>query len=131
MFPDDVKYTESHEWVRIEDVHAIIGITDYAQDNLGEITYVDFPDIGKQVDQFGELGVIESVKTASDIYSPLGGIVVQINDILEESPETINKDPFGDGWICQLEDFKRSALKNLMSAREYELYLKGQKKGQK
>ncbi|MCD6333874.1 MAG: glycine cleavage system protein GcvH [Candidatus Latescibacteria bacterium] len=120
MIPKNLKYTEEHEWVRVEDDSATIGISDYAQEALGDITFVELPEIGKQVAQFEDLAVIESVKAASDIYAPLSGKVLEVNPALEEAPETINQDCYGEGWICKLSGIVETEMEKLLSAEAYE-----------
>ena len=120
MVPKNLLYTEEHEWVRVEGDSATIGISDYAQDALGDITFVELPEVGKQVAQFEDLAVIESVKAASDIYAPLGGKVLEVNPALEEAPETINRDCYGEGWICKLTGIVESEMEKLLSAEAYE-----------
>jgi len=122
--PKELKYTEKHEWVLVKGNEATIGITDYAQHSLGDITFVQLPEAGKTIKQFGELGVVESVKAASDIYSPLSGTVKEINSKLESAPETINKDAFGAGWICKLNGINPAELNKLLSPEKYEELIK-------
>ena len=117
--PKELKYTASHEWVRIEGDIATIGITDHAQDALGDVVYVETPDIGNVVHANDEVGVVESVKAASDIYSPLSGEVIDINEDLEDSPELINRDPYGDGWFYKIKLSDTAELANLLSADDY------------
>lgn len=119
MIPAELLYTEEHEWVIVEGGIATIGITDYAQDALGDITFIELPEIGKEVHQFDDLAVIESVKAASDIYAPLSGRVVEVNEPLEDIPELINQDCYGEGWICKLEDIHEGELDGLLSAEAY------------
>ena len=123
MTPDDRKYTKTHEWVRIEEDIAIVGISDHAQDALGDITFVEFPDIGQSVEAHDECAVIESVKAASDLCAPLSGIIKEINDVLADSPERINQDPYDDGWIFRLANIDVSDLEELMDASQYEAML--------
>lgn len=118
-------YTREHEWARIEGDIATVGITDHAQDHLGELTYVELPEVGKEVKQKSELGVVESSKAASDVFSPVTGKVTEVNTELETSPELINKDCYGDGWVCRLRVTDKMTTKNLMDAGQYEDYLKG------
>ncbi|OGS28163.1 MAG: glycine cleavage system protein H [Elusimicrobia bacterium RIFOXYB2_FULL_48_7] len=120
MVPKDLKYTEKHEWVKVAGNTATVGITDYAQHALGDITFVQLPEAGKAVKQGGELGVVESVKAASDIYSPISGTVKEANTALEAAPETINKDPYNGGWICKLEGVNASELSSLLSPEKYD-----------
>jgi glycine cleavage system H protein len=121
--PSDLRYTKNHEWARIEGGVATCGITDYAQEQLGDIVFVEFPEEGAAVVQDGKLGVVESVKAASDIYAPLSGRVVGRNTDLESAPETINKDPYGRGWIAKIEISKPEEAGNLMDAAAYEKYV--------
>lgn len=116
-------FTEEHEWVEIVDGEAVIGITEHAADELGDITYVELPEDGDELIVGDPLGVVESVKAASDIYSPLGGTVVAINEVLENTPELINESPEDKGWICHLADFDESELDDLMNRSGYEKYL--------
>jgi glycine cleavage system H protein len=116
----DCLYTNQHEWVRIEGDLAVVGITDYAQQALGDVTYVELPQLGRDVRQMQEFAVIESVKAASDIYAPLSGRVAQVNEALTDAPETVNQDPYGSGWICKLADFGRDGLAHLLSPQQYE-----------
>ena len=119
--PPDLRYTESHEWVRREsDGTVTIGITDHAQDQLGEIVYLELPAVGEKVSKDDPFGVVESVKAVSDIYAPVSGTVVEINESLPESPEVINEDPYGDGWLIKVRISDSSELEDLMDAEEYE-----------
>lgn len=118
-------YTKEHEWVKIEADKAIIGITDYAQEMLGEITYVELPEIDKQVGIGDELAVVESSKAASDVYAPLSGRVTDVNSSLEDKPELINEDCYDAGWICRIELTKKDDVNKLMNSKQYEEYLKG------
>ncbi len=120
MVPRTLLYTEEHEWVRVEGHTATIGISDYAQQALGDITFVELPETGNQVLQFEDLAVIESVKAASDIYAPLSGEVLEVNSALEEAPETINRDCYGEGWICKLTGIVEAEKGELLSAEAYE-----------
>jgi glycine cleavage system H protein len=122
---DGYYYTEEHEWARIEGNKATIGISDYAQQKLGDITFVDAPEIGKKVKQFDYLTGIESVKAASDIYSPLSGTVTAFNDTLQQSPELVNKSCYTDGWIVEIELSDPGEVKNLMNAAGYKEYAGG------
>jgi glycine cleavage system H protein len=101
--PGDLRYSEEHEWVRVEGTKVRLGITDYAQDALGDIVFVDLPEVGSAVEVGGQLGEVESTKSVSEIYSPLSGTVTAVNDSLSDGPDQINQDPYGDGWICELE----------------------------
>ena len=102
--PGDLKYTKEHEWLRQEEDGSVtIGITDHAQSALGDLVYVELPEVGQEVDSGGEMAVVESVKAASDVYAPIGGTVTKVNDELADDPEKINADPYGDGWIVRLQ----------------------------
>jgi glycine cleavage system H protein len=118
-------YTKDHEWAKIEGDIATIGITDLAQELLGELTFVELPDVGKEIRQKGELCVVESSKAASDIFSPVTGKVTEVNTALKSKPEVINKDCYGTGWICKIRITDKASIKNLMDATQYEEYLKG------
>jgi glycine cleavage system H protein len=115
--PEDLQYTESHEWVRIEGETATIGITDHAQDELGDVVFVELPDEGDAFDAGESFGTVESVKAVSDLYAPVGGEVVEVNSALEDAPENINEDPYGEGWIVKL---RTSVEPHLLSPQEYE-----------
>ncbi len=118
--PDNLKYTEDHEWIEMSDEEARYGITDYAQDELGDIVYVELPEVGEELNKGDMLGVIESVKTVSDLYAPLSGTVKEVNGELEGAPEIMNKDPYGEGWIVVLEITDEDELGNLLDPKEYE-----------
>lgn len=122
--PGDLKYTKSHEWVRIEDDGAVVvGITDHAQDLLGDMVYVEVPDVGRSLEAEEACAVVESVKAASDVYSPVSGQVTASNSALADSPETVNSDPYGDGWLMKLAPTERDQLEQLMDAKAYEALL--------
>lgn len=121
---DHYFYTKDHEWIDIQDNVGKVGITEYAQEALGDITYIDLPDIGKEVEQFEQLASIESVKAASDIFSPLSGKVLEVNDELSTDPGLINKDCFEKGWIAKIEITAPEEQSNLMTSDEYKNYLK-------
>ena len=112
-------YSKEHEWVRIEDDYAIVGITDYAQSELGDIVFIEFPNINDKFDQNEAFGVVEAVKTVSDLFIPLSAEILEINHRLEENPELINSDPYGDGWIVKLSLFKKNELEMLLSSEDY------------
>jgi glycine cleavage system H protein len=101
--PEGLRYSEEHEWVRVDGTRVRIGITDYAQDALGDIVFVDLPAVGSEVEVGGQLGEVESTKSVSEIYAPLSGTVTAVNEALTGGPEAINQDPYGEGWICELE----------------------------
>lgn len=123
--PNNLKYTKDHEWVRLDGDIAVIGITDHAQNELGDITYVELPAEGKEVSANGDLAVIESVKAASDILAPIAGKVSEVNSALDDEPEAINDSPYEDGWICKLTEIDTAAVEGLMSASDYEAFIKG------
>lgn len=100
--PEDLRYSEDHEWVRIEGEEAVVGISAYAADELGDVVFVELPDVGRTLERSEAFGVIESVKTASDLYAPLGGEVIAINDKLDRGPELVNSEPYGEGWMIRL-----------------------------
>ena len=125
-YPEDLKYTKSHEWVRVDGKEAYIGITDYAQDTLGDLVYIELPETGSTVAADEELTTIESVKAAEPIYSPLEGKVVKVNGDLEDSPELINSDPYG-AFIFVLELADPSVVEELMSAAEYAAFVESEK----
>jgi|SRR5690554_2005129 len=120
MYPDDLRYSQEHEWVRVEsDNRARIGITDYAQRELGDVVFVDLPQVGDQVSAGDAFAVVESVKAVSDIYAPVSGKVVEVNDALANQPELINSAPYGDGWIAVIEMESPSELDDLLDADGY------------
>jgi len=120
MTPNDRRYNKSHEWVRIEGDAAVVGITDHAQEALGDITFVELPAVGDTVTQGAECGAIESVKAAEDLYSPISGVVAEVNLELEDSPEIINEDPYGKGWMFKVKDFDPAEAGKLMDAAAYD-----------
>jgi glycine cleavage system H protein len=115
--PQDLQYTRSHEWVRTEDDTATVGISDHAQDELGDVVFVELPDEGATFDAGESFGTVESVKAVSDVYAPVGGEVVEVNSSLEDAPEKINDDPYGEGWLVKL---RTSGEADLLSPEEYE-----------
>jgi glycine cleavage system H protein len=117
--PDDQRYMESHEWASAEDGTARVGISDFAQDELGDIVFVEFPDEGETVTHDEQLGVVESIKAVSDLYSPVSGTVTGTNDELLDAPELLNDDPYGDGWLVEVELDEDSGIEDLLSAEEY------------
>ncbi len=125
MVVRELLYTKEHEWAKLEGDTASVGITDYAQNQLGELTFVELPDVGKQVTRKAELAVVESSKAASDVYSPVTGKVTEVNSELEAKPELINEDCYKAGWICKIKITDTASAKNLMDANQYEEYLKG------
>ncbi|MDQ0338331.1 glycine cleavage system H protein [Caldalkalibacillus uzonensis] len=118
--PKELKYSEEHEWVRVEGNKAYIGITDFAQSELGDIVFVELPEVDDEVEQDSPFGSVESVKTVSELYAPVSGKVLEVNESLEDEPELVNSDPYGDGWMIVVEMSDTSELDKLMSAEEYE-----------
>ena len=119
MFPDDRRYSREHEWVRAEGTVATIGITSFAADELGDIVFIELPEVGAVVTQFGIFGVIESVKAVSDLFAPISGEVVEVNAELRASPELLNSDPFGAGWIARVTLADAAEMENLLDAGSY------------
>jgi glycine cleavage system H protein len=126
-FPEDLKYSKEHEWVLVEGNVATVGITDYAQDQLGDIVFVELPGLGDKVSKEDAFGVVESVKAVSDVYAPVSGKVLEVNDDLRENPEMLNEDPYGDAWMIKIEMNDIEELQDLMSAAEYEEYVAEEK----
>ena len=124
-FPEDVRYSESHEWVKVAGDTAKLGITDYAQDQLGDIVFVELPDVGESFDKGAEYGTVESVKAVSELYMPVSGEIVAINDALEDAPELVNNTPFSDGWMIEIKLDDSSELDALMDKDAYLSTLKG------
>ena len=118
-YPDDLRYSKEHEWVRADDGNATIGITSFAADELGDIVFIELPELGAQLAQFATFGVVESVKAVSDLYAPVSGTVVEVNEALRDAPELLNSDPFGEGWIARVELGDTSELEGLMDADAY------------
>jgi len=118
--PQELKYASTHEWARLEDDGTItVGISDHAQEALGDVVYVEHPEVGQQVAAAEEAGVVESVKAASDIYAPVGGTVIAVNEQLEDAPETVNEDPYGDGWFFRIEPVDVAQLEELLDGEGY------------
>jgi glycine cleavage system H protein len=117
------KYHEEHEWVRVEGDEAVIGISDYAQDQLSDVVYVELPEVGDTFEQGEVFAVVESVKAASDVYMPVSGEILEINEILEDSPELVNQDPYGEAWFVRVAMTDSSELDGLMDAEGYKAYL--------
>jgi glycine cleavage system H protein len=118
--PKDLYYTKTHEWLRLVDDVAIVGITDYAQEQLGDLTFVELPAPDETVSAHDEVAVIESVKAASDVYAPVNGTIIEVNEALNDRPEMINSDPYGTGWMFKIKVQKLSDVKHLLSADDYE-----------
>ncbi len=127
IFPKDLKYTKEHEWARLEGKEVVVGITDFAQGELGDVVYVELPAEGEKVEKDKPFGVIESVKAVSDLYCPINGDIIKINTALDETPEKVNEDPYGEGWIVRVMPFDISELETLLSASEYEKFIKEDK----
>ncbi len=118
-YPDDLRYSKEHEWVRVEDDTATIGITSFAADELGDVVFIELPEVGATLTQFGTFGVIESVKAVSDLYSPVSGEVAEVNDALHDSPELLNSDAFGAGWIAKVRLSDPGEVDGLLDAEAY------------
>jgi len=123
--PDDLFYSKDHEWVRTEGTRFRVGITDYAQDALGDVVFIELPSVGKQLEAGGPLGEIESTKSVSEIYAPVAGTVVAVNSELTDAPERVNEDPYGAGWICDLEGASEAGVDGLLDAEGYRRLLDG------
>jgi glycine cleavage system H protein len=126
MSPDDVKYHREHQWVRIEGKRAIVGITDYAQEELGDIVYIELPETGVDVAAEEDITEIESTKTTAPLIAPVSGRLVEVNEELKDAPELMNEDPYGKGWIVTIEMSDPTEVEDLMDAKEYEEFLKEQ-----
>jgi len=118
--PENLLYSKEHEWVKLDGETATVGITDYAQNSLGDIVFVELPRVGKQIDQFGNIGVIESVKAVSDLFTPIGGEIVEVNSALDGDPASVNRDPYGDGWLFKVKIKNKGEADALLSASDYE-----------
>ena len=118
-YPDDLAYSREHEWVRVNGSEATIGITSFAAEELGDIVFVELPEIGTALSQFGTFGVVESVKAVSDLYAPVSGEVTEVNEALRDAPELVNSDPFGEGWLMKVSLSDSSELDALMDAGAY------------
>ncbi len=128
MNPNDRKYSKEHEWIKVEDAgtgRATAGITDYAQEQLGDVVFVELPKLGATVKFMGKMGEIESVKSVSDLFSPISGEVIEVNEQLLDHPEIANKDPFGEGWLIRVTMSDASEIDNLMTSEEYEAFTSG------
>lgn len=124
-FDGSVKYQESHEWARVEGDLVVIGISDYAQEELGDVVFVELPEVGATLKKGDTFGVVESVKAASDLYVPAGGEVVEVNEVLKDTPETINGAPFADGWIVKMKPTDLTELDSLMDVDAYRSFTEG------
>jgi len=125
MYPQDFYYTKDHEWVQVKGDQALVGITEFAQKQLGDVVYIELPAVGSQLDVHQTIGSIESVKAVSEVFSPVSGEVVEVNADLNGSPELVNQDPHGKGWIIRLKLENKADLNPLMTAAEYEKFLEG------
>jgi glycine cleavage system H protein len=123
MYPANFHYTKEHEWVRVEGDIGVVGITDHAQQELGDIVYVDLPKVGTTVEQGKTLASVESVKAVSDVYAPVSGEVVEVNSLLATSPEKLNEDPHGDAWLVKIKLSAPDEIKQLLSAEDYQNYV--------
>ena len=125
--PDDLHYSKDHEWVRVEGNVAVVGITDYAQDSLGDVVYVELPKVGDDFAANESFGSVESVKAVSEVFSPVSGEIVGINESLADSPEQVNTDPYGEGWMIRVEMSKPGEVDSMLTAAEYEDFTKAEK----
>ena len=125
QLPDDLRYSSDHEWVRLEDGRLRLGITDYAQDALGDVVYVEVPEVGATVEVSAKVSEVESTKSVSDIYAPVAGTVVEVNADLADSPERLNDDPYGEGWICVIEPTDPSSVDGLLDVEAYRSLIEG------
>lgn len=129
MVPDNLKYTKEHEWVDLSGEVAVVGITEYAVKSLHDIVYVSLPEEGSRVTQFQSVATVESIKSVSEIYCPISGVIVEVNKVLETNPEKINESPYKEGWLFKIKPTSlESDIKNLMSAEEYRTYIESLKK---
>jgi glycine cleavage system H protein len=124
-FPEELRYSADHEWVRLDGGRATVGITDYAQDALGDVVYVDVPDVGTQVGANDKVSEVESTKSVSDIFAPVSGTVVEVNAELADTPQRVNEDPYGEGWLCVIEVTDADELDKLMDAAAYRALVEG------
>jgi glycine cleavage system H protein len=125
-FPDDVRYTKEHEWVRAKGAQLVVGITDFAQDQLGDVVFVELPDVGDPVKKGESFGVVESTKAVSELFAPVSGKIVEVNDPLTDAPETINDDPYEEGWMIVVEPSDPKEVESLMDAAAYKSFVEEQ-----
>jgi glycine cleavage system H protein len=118
--PENLLYSKEHEWVKVDGDVATIGITDYAQNSLGDIVYVELPKVGTKISQFGNVGVIESVKAVSDLFTPISGEITEINAVLDNDPSSVNREPYGEGWLMKVKLTNPGETANLLSPEDYE-----------
>ena len=123
MYPEDYKYSKDHEWVRVEGDLCVVGITDYAQDELGEVVFVETPEVGQSFEAHDEVGSIESVKAVAELVTPVSGEIVEVNEALEDEPERVNQDPHGEGWIVKIRISDAAELGELMDHEAYQSFL--------
>jgi glycine cleavage system H protein len=126
-YPSDLKYTSTHEWIRVEGNKVVVGLTDFAQHELSDVVYVELPGVGDEVSAEGACAVVESVKSASDIYSPVSGTVARVNEGVNDSPDIVNKDPYGEGWLFEVELSDPSELGQLMDVQAYRKQVESEK----
>jgi glycine cleavage system H protein len=126
MFPETLRYTKDHEWIKVEEGVGIVGISHFAQESLGDIVYVEFPTVGNTVHRGDEIGEVESTKATSPLYSPVNGTILRINDTLSASPELVNNDSYGEGWIVAITLETQEELNGLMDAKAYEAFVRGE-----
>lgn len=126
MYPQDLRYTKEHEWIRVEGDKGRVGITHYAQDQLGDVVFVELPAVGRSLRQMEAFGVVESVKAVSDLYCPVSGEVVEVNQELVRRPELVNQDPYGTGWMIIIKMKDPKELENLMTSEQYQAYLQAE-----
>ena len=122
-FPEELRYTKEHEWARLDGNRVTVGITDFAQEELGDVVYVELPQIGRTVETSGTFGVVESVKAVSDLYAPLSGTIVEANIKLEDEPELVNRSPYGEGWMIVMEATNLEEWQQLLTAADYRAYI--------
>ena len=128
-YPDEYRYTQEHEWVRVQGESALVGITDHAQDQLGDVVFVELPEAGAKLQAGNPFGTVESVKAVSDIYAPISGDVLEVNESLLDAPEKVNEDPRGEGWLVRMTVFDISEIRALMNAEEYSKYVAAETAG--
>ena len=126
MASDKRKYTRTHEWIRVEGDRLVVGVTDYAQNAMGDVTFIELPTVGERVSRGQQCAVIESVKAATEIFAPVTGDVAEVNEALNETPEKVNEDPYGEGWIFELENFASDEMEELMDTSGYERHLESE-----
>jgi glycine cleavage system H protein len=129
MIPEDLRYHEEHEWARVKDAQATVGISDFAQDALGDIVFIELPKVGTTVKAGQQIGEIESTKTTSTLYTPVSGTIVQVNAELKDHPEIVNSDPYGKGWMLVIDLSNAGEIDSLMTAAQYDKFLANQRKG--